>query len=415
MELFKQKKLWIGIVAVFVVLIVFGAAMMGSVLGAKPKDLPVAIVVLDKKVELPSGGSLDVGAMVREKLLTNTQIPFVWEVVGSEAEVRAGLENQEYYGALVLPADLSSGMLSLAGPTPKPATVRIITNEGMNTQASAAVKQVLGAAMKGVSLELSSQLLGQIGQQSEQISVGVAKALLAPINVVEESVHMAGGNNANGNAPGLLTQILWIGSLVTGLVLFLMSQQAVGKGARRWSVVLGQAVIGLIVIAAASGFIVWMASSWYGMELAQSVDTWLLLWLAGSAFFLLQSSLLNWIGFPAMGILVLLMFFSMPLLNMAPEFLSQATQDWLYSWTPLRFVSSGLREVMYFGGLESGNTNVGVLWGIAGAFLVLLCASGFKRGRAGVSFGGEAVTGSSASAGSASDNPASASQASSTS
>jgi hypothetical protein len=52
-----------------------------------------------------------------------------------------------------------------------------------------------------------------------------------------------------------------------------------------------------------------------------------------------------------MAILVLLMFFSMPVLNMAPEFLSQTTQDWFYSWTPLRFVAVGLREVMYFGGL----------------------------------------------------------------
>jgi hypothetical protein len=77
------------------------------------------------------------------------------------------------------------------------------------------------------------------------------------------------------------------------------------------------------------------------------------------------------------------MFFSMPVLNIAPEFLSQATQDWLYSWTPLKFVSAGLREVMYFGGLESGSMNVGVLWGIAGSFLVVLVASGVKKGMAG--------------------------------
>ncbi|MFS0723665.1 hypothetical protein [Paenibacillus sp. 1P07SE] len=42
------------------------------------------------------------------------------------------------------------------------------------------------------------------------------------------------------------------------------------------------------------------------------------------------------------GLLVLLMFFSMPLLNMAPEFLSQTTRDWIYSWTPLRFAVGGL-------------------------------------------------------------------------
>jgi YhgE/Pip-like protein len=113
MGLLKQKQLWISIVAVFVVLMVFGAAMMGSVLGAKPRDLPVALVVLDEKAEIPGGGTLDVGAMVREKLLANTALPVKWQIVGSEAAAREGLQEREYYGALVLPVDMSSGMLGL--------------------------------------------------------------------------------------------------------------------------------------------------------------------------------------------------------------------------------------------------------------------------------------------------------------
>jgi YhgE/Pip-like protein len=385
MALIKQKMLWIGIVVIFVILMVFGAAMMGSVLGAKPKDLPVALVVLDQSAEQPTGGSLAVGKMIQEKLLSNKELPIVWEIVGSEAEARAGLDKHDYYGALVLPADLSSGLLSLPTPVPKPATVRIIVNEGMNTQASAAVKQILQQVMKGVSLELSSQLLGQIGQQSEQISVGAAQAVLTPILVQEESVHPVGVNNANGNAPGMLTQVMWIGSLVTAILLLLVTQKTIAAVARRWTVIISQTVMGLVVICGLSGFLVWMASSWYGMELTQAGDTWVFLWLAGTAFFLLQSALFNWIGLPAIPILILLMFFSMPVLNMAPEFLSQATQDWLYSWTPLRFVTAGLREVMYFGGLESVSTNATVLWGIAGTFVVLLLASGAKKTKAGSS------------------------------
>jgi ribose/xylose/arabinose/galactoside ABC-type transport system permease subunit len=86
-----------------------------------------------------------------------------------------------------------------------------------------------------------------------------------------------------------------------------------------------------------------------------------------------------------MAILVLLMFFSMPVINMAPEFLSQTTQDWLYSWTPLRFVASGLREIMYFGGLDSVSSNAVVLWGIAGSFFVVLLSSSVKRSKSGKS------------------------------
>jgi YhgE/Pip-like protein len=338
---------------------------------------------LDQQAVLPSGGAIAVGEMIREKLKANTQLPIAWEIVDTEEDARAGLDKHDYYGALVLPADLSSGLLSLASPSPKPAKVKIIANEGMNTQASTVVKQVLGQAMKGVSLELSKQLLSQIGQQSGQISVGAAEALLTPIIVQEESVHPVGGNNASGNAPGLLTQIMWMGSLVTGLILFLVKQKSIASGARRWTVIITQTATGLVIVGAASGFLVWMASSWYGMELAHAADTSLFLWLAGSAFFLLQSTLLNWIGLPAMAILVLLMFFSMPVLNMAPEFLSQTTQDWIYSWTPLRFVASGLREVMYFGEMDVVGSNAVMLWWIVGVFVVLLLASGVKRTRKG--------------------------------
>ncbi|MBD0382028.1 YhgE/Pip domain-containing protein [Paenibacillus sedimenti] len=382
MAIFKQKMLWMGIVLVFVVLIVFGAAMMGTVLGAKPKDIPVALVMLDQAAKLPAGGAIEAGKMMQEKLTANTQLPIKWITVGSEEEARIGLDKHEYYGALVLPADLSNGLLSLATPAPKPATVQIIVNEGMSAQASTAVKQILGQVMKGVSLELSKQLLGQIGQQTGQVPVGAAQALLTPLVVQEETVHPVGINNASGNAPGLLTQTIWIGSLVIGMILFLTTQKTIAAGARRWTVIVSQTVAGLVVIGLASGFLVWMATSWYGMELMQADDTWLFLWLAGCAFFLLQSALLNWIGLPAMGILVLLMFFSMPVMNMAPEFLSQATQDWLYSWTPFRFVATGLREVMYFGGLDSVSTNASVLWSIAGGCLAVLLASSLKKGKA---------------------------------
>lgn len=382
MNMLKQKMTWLGAAIVLAVLVVFGAAMLGTVLGSKPKELPVALVVLDQPAELPNGKSLSVGEMIRKKMMSDPALPFVWHVLNSEEEAREGLDKREYYGALILPADLSSGLLSLASPSPIQPDVKIIANEGMNAQASTVVRQAVGQAMNRINGELAQFWLGLIGQGTRQIPVGTAIALMTPVSVREEVVHPPGANHASGNAPGLLTQMMWIGSLVTGVVLFLAGRKAVAAGSRRWTVSAMQAFAGLAIAGIASGFILWMASSWYGMELANVGEVWLFFWLAGSAFFLLQSSLLNWIGFPAMPLLVLLMFFSVPLLNAAPEFLSQATREWIYSWTPLRFAAEGLREAMYFGGLGAASSNVFVLWGIAGGFLALLLASGWKANHA---------------------------------
>lgn len=373
MGLFKQKLLWIGIVVVLLVLSIFGLAMMGSIVGAKPKELPVAIAVLDQPVKLPNGSTLAAGEMVKEKLLGNGQMPVRWIVETSEAAVREGLDEQKYYGALVLPADLSAGLLSLSSATPKPATVQILVNEGMSTPASTAVSQMLQQVMAGVGTGFSQQLLSMAGGNSPTIPVVAATAMLTPIQTQVQLVHPIGANQASGNAPGLLTQIIWIGSLVTAAFLFLAGGQAAAQGAGRFGIAASQLVSGVAVLGLVSGFTVWMASGWYGVTLADAAAVWMFLWLIGAAFFLLQSALLNWIGLPAMALLVLLMFFSMPVLNMPVEFLPQATQDWLYSWSPLRIAASGLRNVLYYGGAQPLASNGAILgWIAAGCGLVLL-------------------------------------------
>lgn len=379
MAIFKQKIVWIGTLIVLLVLVVFGAAMMGSVLGAKPKEVPVALVVLDRPAQLPGGESLAVGEMLKEKLTSNPQLPIAWTIVGSETEARAGMDDRQYYGALIVPADLSAGVASLAGTDPKPATVKIVANEGMNAQASTVVRQGLAQAMRLAGAELSKTMLERIGAQTQQVPVATAAALLSPIVVQEETAHAAGANNATGNAPGLLTQIMWMGSLVSALILFFAGGAAMKAGSHRPAAIVWQPVAGVLLAGLASAFLVWEATAWYGMELADATQTWLFLWLAGAAFYMLQSALLNWIGMPAMAILVLLMFFSMPMLNMAPEFLSVASRDWIYAWTPLRFAAVGLREVMYFGGLNAASSNAAVLWGVGGGFLLLLVGAAWKR------------------------------------
>ncbi|SDS47981.1 YhgE/Pip N-terminal domain-containing protein [Paenibacillaceae bacterium GAS479] len=379
MGLFKQKLTFVSVLVVLAVLVVFGAAMMGSVVSIKPKDVPVALVMLDQGADMPGGAKLEAGRQLEEQLTVNAKLPFKWTIVKSEQEARAGIDDRKYYGALILPADLSAGAASLAGPSPKPATVRILASEGANAQAATVVKQGLNQAMAMASQGMAQSILQQLSAKSEQLPVGTAKALLAPIVVQEETLHPVGVNNASGNAPGLLVQIMWMGSLVTAALLFFAGKAAVQSGTGRLSAVLGQPVIGAVFVGIASGFLIWMASAWYGMELYDAVEAWLFLWLVGMMFYLIQSALLNWLGMPAMAILVLLMFFSMPVLNMAPEFLTEASRDWIYSWTPLRFAAVGLREDMYFGGLDSAAANAGVIWSVGGAFLVLLVLAGLRR------------------------------------
>lgn len=380
MSILRQKFVWIGTAVVLAVLMIFGLAMMGSVLGAKAKSLPVALVVLDRPVDVPGGGQLALGETVKEKITGIAQLPVKWEAMSTEEDAKAALDRQDVYGALVIPADFSAGVASIQSAEPKPAVVKLYVNEGMNSQAATAVKTMLGQVAKNMGGELSRMVLEQLGQRTQQVPIGTAQALLAPFQTEEIVVHPVGANNGNGGAPNMLAQITWMGSLVGSIFLFLAASAARRAG-RPWSVASTQVLLGLALAAVVSGFTVWMANSWYGMELQDSGAVWLFLWLAASAFFLMQTALLNWIGFPAMGLLVLLLFFSMPLLNLPSEFMPQATQDWLYSWTPFRYAASGLRSLMYFGGEEGMSLPYGVLWWIAGIGAAVALASAVRKTR----------------------------------
>jgi len=378
LSLLKQKILWIGGAAVFVALIIFGLAMMGSVLGAKAKALPVALVVLDQPLDLPTGEKIALGELVKQKVTELDQLPINWITMDSESDVQVELEAQNVYGALIIPADFSRGVLSIQSPSPVPSTIKQYLNEGMNSQAASAVKTMLNQMMDMMQSEISQNLLSQIGEQAEQLPIHTAKALLTPFHIEEIVVHAVGSNNGNGTAPNILTQVIWIGSLICSIFLFLAVRNCRQTTDRRFAVVAVQLIVGLVLTAAASGFTVWMANTWYGMHISNPLHVWLFLWLVAAAFFLLQSALLSWIGFPAIGLLVLLLFFSLPLLNMAPEFMSQTTQDWLYSWTPLRYAAAGLRTIMYYGG-EGMSLAYRVMWWIAAVAAVVLLASSARK------------------------------------
>lgn len=375
----SHKLLWGGLAAVLAVLSIFGVAMLGSVLTAKPKQLPVALVVLDREADLPGGGGkLNVGATILDKLLANKQLPVTWTVLPSEEAAVSGMDEKSYYGALVLPADLSAGVVSLLAGNPQPGTVRIYANEGMNVQVATTVKQMLQQGMQGVNAELTKQLLAQLGQRSPQIPLQTAQALLAPMLVAEQTLHPVGAGSANGSAPNILTQLAWLGSLVVSAILFLVARQA-ERGSGRWAVVSTQTALGLLAACAAASFLLWMADAWYGMDVADWADVWPFLLLVAATFFLLQSALLNWLGIRAMIVLVLLMFFSMPVIGVAPEMLPQAAHDWLYSWVPFRFAAAGLRDALYFGGTDALRSLAGILGAIAAVSLVVLLASALRK------------------------------------
>ncbi|MBB6669246.1 YhgE/Pip domain-containing protein [Cohnella nanjingensis] len=347
---FEQKQVWIGAVAALSVAAVIGLAILGTTMRAQLQSFPVALVVLDEPTRESNEGQSTLGEIIKTQMIRQSELPIAWKALGSMAEVLKGLDRQDYYAALIIPYNPtreSSGS--------KSAAIQILINEGKNPQVASTVQWLIYNALQSMT----------------------ADSMIAPVPITVKTVHPIGHNQANGNAPTSLTEIAWIDSLATSVALFLASQQALKKNGRRVYVVFAQLATGIVFVLGTSAFLLWMLTVWYGMEVSNWNHLWLFLLFSSFVFFLLQTALLNWIGLPALPLMVLLLFFSMPILSIAPEMLPRAAHDWLYSWTPLRYVQSGLRTVMYFDGNQMNGVYKVLAW-LTGICLVLATASVYK-------------------------------------
>ncbi|MDR4410636.1 phage infection protein, partial [Bacillus anthracis] len=62
-------------------------------------------------------------------------------------EVEKGLNNQQYYGALIIPKDFTKKQATLQTAKPDTPAVKLLVNQGMNTAASTLARQVLNGAV----------------------------------------------------------------------------------------------------------------------------------------------------------------------------------------------------------------------------------------------------------------------------
>ena len=382
-NLFKEKLVLLSPAIVLVVALIFCLTMVPSINPA-PKNLPIAIVNEDQGVQLPNQQNLNIG----KELLRNIKkassanegeaAKVKWIEVNSEDKVIAGFNGRDYYGAIIIPKDFSKKQASLQTTNPSVPEMKIYVNQGMNATASNMASQMLTQITANINSTVSKQLLANLEKQGGSITLQQAPLLAAPVSVETIIVNKTGTNSANGNAPVLMFQPIWMSSLLGAVLLFLANkkmrfqtkkEKLTGKALQ----ILFGALLALIV-----GFGTASFASGLGLNIPDISETALFLAVASFSFYLMISAVFAWIGFAGMPIFILALFFGLPLLSMAPEFMSTFYHDWIYAWLPFRFLVDGLRELFYFGGHLSLNEPTIVLLSIGCVSLVVFLASVLK-------------------------------------
>lgn len=381
MSLFKNKLVILSPVIVLIVVLIFGLTLVPSV-KPTPKNVPIAFVNEDQGVEIPNQGHLNMGKTISEMIQAKTEkeSPIKFIFIKSNEEVRKGLNNREYYGAIVIPKDFSQKQASLMGPSPTSPEIKIMVNQGMNTIASTMVTTALNGMVDNINNNVRAQLLAGFEKQGGTVTTKQAAALVSPITKKVTNVNEVGTASMNGNAPVSLFQPLWMASIAGAAIIFLMvSKLPFANRKEKLAVHVAQILMGAVIALVAGFGLTWMAET-IGVHIPKFVVIALFLSMTCFSFFLMISAVLSWTGIKGIPIFVLILFFGAPLLAMAPEFMSSFYRDWIHSWLPMGFMVDGLRELFFFGKGISWNHPTSVLVWIGLVSMVVIFASVAKPG-----------------------------------
>lgn len=256
-----------------------------------------------------------------------------WQVVDAD-RARDLLADKEVYGVL----ELAAGQRGV--------TTTVVVSGAVNPQGTQIAQQVLTGAAQG--------LAGALGQQGVQV---------APPQV--ETVHPA--STAARTAPLAASALLWIGGLVSAMafgLLIVREKMPVGPLARATllasaSVLTTAVVLGLLRL--------------WDSELAISGEVVGFVALTAVAFASVQGALLRLLRLRAAAILGPLYLIAPAVAGQVPEMLDPAYRALLWSWTPFRFSTEGLRSLL-LGTPDAPDVRTGVLvlGGMALAGLVVM-------------------------------------------
>ncbi|PRT31807.1 phage infection protein [Bacillus wiedmannii] len=381
--MFKNKLLYVSPVIALLVVFIFLLTLFPTV-QPQPKNLPIAIVNEDQGVEIPNQPKMNMGQTIvdnMKKTSKSEEEPAVkWVEVKNKEAVQKGLNNQEYYAALVIPKDFSTKQASLRTPQPSSPEVEIFINQGMNTAASTMAGQMLNGIVDNMNNTVRTQLLEGLKAKGATLTTDQAAKLVTPITKKVTNVNEIGKNSANGNSPMSLFQPLWIASLASAALIFIaISKMRVGTRKENFVLKLKQIITGAVVALVIGFGLTWIADGMVGLNISNFTDTALFLSITSFSFFLMISAVLSLVGLKGIGVFALLLFFGAPLLSLAPEMLSPFYQDWVYAWLPMRFMIEGLREIFFFGKGLSWGTPVTVLIWIGAVSMAIILATAFKR------------------------------------
>ncbi|MEK3796984.1 ABC transporter permease [Peribacillus sp. FSL H8-0477] len=373
MRLFKEKLAWAAPLAVILIIALFSVNLFAQG-NPKVKNLPVALIVNDEGVHVDAVQS----AVKQMSKGTDGEEPMLAFTNEKEENIETLFDDKKYYAALVIPVGYNESLQN-AMKNNTSATLNIYINQGYNMTGANFAKTALNGLVTQLNNQYSTNFIAQLDGQ--QIDAAKAAVLVNPIVSEEKIFNEITASTANGSAPTLMAVPAWVGALIGGFILFLVTSNIFKKEklTRKQTLrIMGGQILFGVIIALFSGFTVATLASIAGINMPSYLLVAFFVSFAAFCFFLLVSAITAWIGKPAITLFMVVMLLGMGVLMTPQEMLPGFFVNFIRPWVPIRFASEGLRDIFYFGsGFYTGGSFITIA-GIGFVGLVIYLLSIFK-------------------------------------
>ncbi|OFO52397.1 ABC transporter permease [Nosocomiicoccus sp. HMSC059G07] len=394
-----MKKIKLGMIPVVaVLLLVILATAFYPAYNPQPKNIPLAIFTQDEGIE-QQGEVVNIGEEFVKKVKSNDGDEIEWHEIKNDEELKEGLENKDFIGALVIEKDftkkamssaqsilinhkqaemkqlIESGKLSEAeiakmmknqpDPSemeeikPEEANVEIVINQGADAQLSQIATQILNKITDTMNNQISNQSLSILSENDVNVSAAEVEQLTHRVKVEQKIMNEVKDHQANGNGHGVMFIPIWLTSLIISVLSYFIirnnEDNLEGENRSKLAVLLPTMIV---ITSLVAGFTYVYYMDWVmGFNFNDSLLTAIYISIVILGFSSLIVGFLAWIGFATIPIFMLFVFFTMQAVMLPKQMLPTFYQNYVVPWNPFVKYATTLKEILYTGGsLGSGGT-----------------------------------------------------------
>ncbi|HDG8474860.1 TPA: YhgE/Pip domain-containing protein [Staphylococcus aureus] len=365
MNIFKNKLLWIAPIATMIILVIFSLAFYPAY-NPKPKDLPIGILNEDKGTTIQDK-NVNIGKKLEDKLLDSDSNKIKWVKVDSEKDLEKDLKDQKIFGVAIIDKDFSKDAMSKTQKVVmdskkeemqqkmgnqqvevKQAKFKTIVSEGSSLQGSQIASAVLTGMGDNINAQITKQSLETLTSQNVKVNAADINGLTNPVKVDNEKLNKVKDHQAGGNAPFLMFMPIWIGSIVTSILLFFAFRTSNNIVVQHRIIAsIGQMIFAVVAAFAGSFVYIYFMQGVQGFDFDHPNRIAIFVALAILGFVGLILGVMVWLGMKSIPIFFILVFFSMQLVTLPKQMLPESYQKYVYDWNPFTHYATSVRELLY--------------------------------------------------------------------